>query len=93
VSPGLFTNTDGAFPTRRQMLADDLVRCKTLTRASPDEIEGTIGPPDQRSTYKQVTYFTYFLGPERESLVQIDPEFLSVSILDEKVVRVSIDQG
>lgn len=80
VTPRLFEHHSKGFPTRRQMLADDLIRCEMLASASIEEVESMIGLPDERSDERNRTYLFYFLGPERDSLVQIDPELLGVEV-------------
>lgn len=93
VTPRIFEHHSEGFPTRRQMLADDLIRCKMLMGASIDEIESTIGLPDEHWYERNRTYFAYFLGPTRGSLVQIDPELLGVEISDGTVQTLFFFQG
>lgn len=75
VTPSLFKHHTRGFPTRRQMLADDLMRCEMLNGASLEELEGAIGPPDERSDERGGSYLYYFLGPERDSLVRLTRSF------------------
>jgi hypothetical protein len=94
VSPRLFGKLERGFPTRRQLLADDVLRCHLL--ASGDEAskaEGLLGPADSHEAEAGRTYLVYFLGPERDSLIQIDPELLVVSLRAGRVTGVEMIQG
>jgi hypothetical protein len=92
VTPSLFKHLGKSFPTRRQMLADDLIRCEMLADASTQEVESAIGPPDERAHKRGHTYLYYLLGPERDSLFQIDSELFAVEVSGEKVKALSIVQ-
>jgi hypothetical protein len=95
VTPQLFGLPGNArvFPTRRQMLADDLIRCHMLRDEDLIQVEETVGPPDERSTSGGRISFEYGLGPERDSIVQVDNEILLVEFAQERVASVSIYQG
>jgi hypothetical protein len=93
VTPSLFAHHSENFPSRRQMLADDLIRCRMLHGLTLQQVEEMIGPPDERGNERSRTYLDYILGPERESIVRIDPEFLSVEIENGKVKEIYIFQG
>jgi hypothetical protein len=75
------------------MLADDLIRCHMLRGAGLAQTEETIGPPDQRSTHRGHISFEYGLGPERDSIIQVDDEILLVEFAQERVASLSIYQG
>jgi hypothetical protein len=66
------------FPTRRQVLADDLVRCDLLKGHTEDRVRSLLGPPDQAHTGPSVRHLDYDIGRERDSFFQIDDEYLSV---------------
>jgi hypothetical protein len=93
VSRQLFEPLGKGFPTRRQMLADDLIRCHLLKGKNPTEVEAEIGAPEETSTSQGKTSFVYALGRERDSFIQIDGESLLVEFADEKVESVSIFQN
>ncbi|MGC1851794.1 MAG: hypothetical protein WA687_05075 [Solirubrobacterales bacterium] len=93
ITSSLFAHHSKSFPSRRQMLADDLIRCNMLSGMSPQEVEDVIGPPDEQLDERGHIYFDYLVGPERESIVQLDPEFLSVEIANGKVKEVSFFEG
>jgi len=93
VTPALFDLPLEGFPTRRQMLADDLIRCQMLAGGDMAGVEALTGPPDERSFEAGRTSFVYALGPERDSIVQIDEELLLVEFTGETVSSVSIYQG
>jgi hypothetical protein len=93
VTPALFSHLSHGFPTRRQMLADDLIRCKLLKGKSRAQVEATIGPAEEPTTEGRRTYLDYYLGLERDSVFQIDGENLSVEIEGDRVRSVEIYQG
>jgi hypothetical protein len=93
VSPQLFEPLEKGFPTRRQMLADDLIRCHLLKGKSPAEVEAEIGAPEEIETNQGKTSFIYGLGRERDSFIQIDNESLLVEFADEEVASVVIFQN
>jgi hypothetical protein len=64
------------FPTRRQMAADDLIRCDLLAGATRAETVGLLGEPDYRSNGNR--FLGYSIGLQRDSYFQIDPEVLSL---------------
>lgn len=100
VTPGLFAVSTRVFPTRRfptrrQLLADDVLRCKLLLLGDElSKVEALLGPPDEtvmEASSKQS--LVYNLGPERDSVFQIDPEFLLVEISGGLATSISIEQG
>jgi hypothetical protein len=93
VSPSLFSHLSRGFPTRRQMLADDLIRCQLLKGMSRTEVEATIGPAEEPTSEGRRTYLDYSLGLERDSILQIDGEYLEVEIERDRVQTVGIYQG
>lgn len=73
---------DDQFPTERQLLADDLIRCKQLrgkTRASVLKLLGRQDEGSGRSLH-------WSLGPER-SIMQVDSELLGVEFDRKNRVR------
>lgn len=93
VTPALFALPIRGFPTRRQMLADDVLRCQSLRGADVARVEEILGQPDERAQEGKRFSFQWGLGLERDSLFQIDPEILVVEIDDGHVRSVSIEQG
>jgi hypothetical protein len=93
VTAHLFAIQSRAFPSRRQMLADDVVRCDLVANLKPDAVTALLGPPEERYVRGQRTEFVYWLGPERGSLVQIDPEGLAVEFAGERARHTEIFQG
>lgn len=81
------------FPNRRQLLADDLVRCHLLKRMTPHEVISIAGAPSERFTEEGRLSFVYWLGPERDSLVQIDEEGLQIDFSGMRVRTARIFQG
>jgi len=92
VSPQLFEPLGKGFPTHRQMLADDLIRCHLLNGDSPAEVEAEIGAPEETETNQGKTSFVYALGRERDSFIQIDNESLLVEFANDEVASVLIFQ-
>jgi hypothetical protein len=93
VTPGLFTSHGRAFPNRRQMLADDIVRGDLVANLTPAAVIALLGPPEERYGHGRRPEFVYWLGPERNSLVQIDPEGLAVEFAGEHARHAEIFQG
>lgn len=82
---------DDQFPTEQQLLADDLIRCKQLRRgmtwAAVAKLLGNAGKRPGRD-------LSWMLGPQRDSVFQVDGEFLSVAFDRKRKVRsVGIHQG
>jgi hypothetical protein len=74
------------FPTRRQLLADDVLRCGLLGPGDSSlEVEAILGPPDEREMAAGSLSFLYGLGPERDSIFQVDPELLLVELKRDRV--------
>jgi hypothetical protein len=93
VNQGLFTAPSHGFPTRRQMLADDVVRCKMLADSNPEDAIALLGPPDEQLEEGRLTSLIFWLGPERQSLVEIDQEGLEVDFLNNRFNIAGIFQG
>jgi hypothetical protein len=94
VTPRAFGTAPRGFPTRRQLLADDVLRCELLGPGdSSEEVERLLGPPDEREPGGGVVSFVYGLGPERDSFDQIDPELLLVELKDGHLTDIEIVQG
>ncbi len=94
VTPSLFGLAEKGFPTRRQMLADDVIRCRLLrTGAGVAEVEALLGPPDGKEPGKGRFWFIYGLGPERDSIIQIDPELLEIEFRGGRMTSISMVQG
>jgi hypothetical protein len=84
-------STSEQFPAEQQLLADDLIRCKLLKGKRYAAVRALLGKPDEHTGRKELDYT---LGIERDSLFQIDSEFLSVAFTRKGGVKsVSIDQG
>jgi hypothetical protein len=94
VTPKLFGSAPRGFPTRRQLLADDVLRCRLLQPGdSVVESEQMLGPADEREPERDGLSLIYSLGPERDSLVQIDPELLLIESKASRITSMSIEQG
>lgn len=75
VTRDLFSREPQGFPSLRQLLADDLIRCNMLEGKTFEEVRRLLGP----SVYgKKGRYLTYDIGLERDSFFQVDPELLSI---------------
>jgi len=82
------------FPTRQQILSDDLIRCDLLDGMTISQVEHLLGEPTESSTSHDHAYRDYEIGPERGSFFQIDSEFLSIKFrLDGTFAGASIYQG
>ncbi len=62
------------FPTRRQVLADDLVRCRQLRGMRRSAVLDLLGKPDETDPHEAY----WEVGEERDSLFQVDAESLTV---------------
>jgi hypothetical protein len=94
VTPKLFGSAPRGFPTRRQLLADDVLRCSLLQPGdSVVEAEQMLGPADEEEPERDELSLIYSLGPERDSLVQIDPELLLIESKAGRITSVSMVQG
>ncbi len=94
ISPAEFKpNNRDIFPTKRQLLADDLLRCQMLRKLSLNQVERLIGPPDEREDSQKRVTLIYWLGPERDSFTQIDPEGLLIELVDDHVSAALMFQG
>jgi hypothetical protein len=82
------------FPTRKQILSDDLIRCDMLAGMTVSDIEALLGEPTYSYTSDQHPYRDYEIGPERDSFFQIDPELLSIKFSPSGIFsEASIYQG
>ena len=68
-------DSSSAFPSRAQVLADDLTRCSLLKGKSYDEVRRLLGAPDEPVSRR---YLDYDIGLERDSFFQVDGEVLSI---------------
>ena len=93
VTPGLFARRTPGFPTRRQLLADDLIRCDLLMGRTLQEVEAKIGRPDRREHRHDRLSLVYWLGPERDTIFQVDDEGLLVEFVRGDLNSVSMFQG
>jgi hypothetical protein len=92
-SKSLSSDSDTTFPTRTQVLADDLIRCHLLDGMTRDQVLQLLGPGEE-SQQGQRTYLDYEIGPERDSFFQVDSEFLSVQLdAHGTVAKVTQEQG
>ncbi len=74
---------DRMWPTRLRM-ADDLVDSKRLARATRQQVEELLGPPDETEYFKDWS-MVYWLGPERGTF-RIDSEWLVLRLNESGVV-------
>ena len=82
------------FPTRKQILSDDIIRCHLLAGMTVHRVESLLGNPTHSYTSRGHPYRDYVIGPERDSFFQIDPELLSVKFSSSGTfTKASIYQG
>ncbi len=96
VTPSLFAvePRQGQFPSRRQLLADDLVRCHLLEPGDTvAEAEALLGPPDGEEAEAGHRHWRWILGTERDSIFKIDPELLDLEITGGRVTAIEMVQG
>jgi hypothetical protein len=75
VTAGAWRKAGGrGFPTRRQVLADDLLRCHQLEGMTRREVTRLLGPADEGDPHQ----LAWDVGPERDSVIRIDDEFFAV---------------
>jgi hypothetical protein len=77
------------FPSRRQVLADDLIRCHQLRAMKRADVLALLGEPDDQSADD----VDWLIGDERDSFFQVDSEFLAISFKEGVVSKVEIAQG
>lgn len=70
-----FRRPSREFPTRRQLLADDVIRCELLRGKRRRRVRRLLGRPD----FSSGKLTSYYLGDQRDSYFQIDPEHLYLS--------------
>jgi hypothetical protein len=75
------------FPTLRQMVADDIIRCGLLDGRSRSFVEEVLGQPDYGSSSSSTPYASYGVGLERTSYFQFDLEYLYVGYSAEGTVQ------
>jgi hypothetical protein len=63
------------FPTLRQVLGDELIRCKLLRRMTRADVIRLLGPSEG---IEDKRHLNYEVGPERDSFFQVDSDFLSI---------------
>jgi hypothetical protein len=64
----------GGFPTRQQVLADDLIRCHQLEGMNERQVTRLLGHPDEPGRH----VLAWDVGPERDSVFRIDDEYFEV---------------
>jgi hypothetical protein len=75
VTRELFAREPRGFPSLRQLLADDIIRCDLFDGQTYSQVRRLLGPPVYG---KKGRYLSYDIGLERDSFFQVDPELLSV---------------
>jgi hypothetical protein len=75
------------FPTRKQILSDDLIRCDLLDGMTIDEVEALLGEPSEHGGGRGHPYRDYSIGPERDSFFQVDSEVLSIQFTSKGIFR------
>lgn len=68
-------------PTTRQRMIDDIRKNVLTLDITAEEIEAIFGKSDTDSKYQSYD-FVYYLGPERDSYIAIDSDWLCI-MLDE----------
>jgi hypothetical protein len=82
------------FPSREQVLADDLIRCKLLRGMTETDVRALLGPPDDVSSERGRRYLAYEIGLQRDSFFQLDSEYLSLRFdRDGTIESASMYQG
>lgn len=83
-----------AFPSRRQVLADDLVRCRQLRGQTYAQVVALLGAPDETDVSHGKRHAHWGIGNERDSFFQVDSESLSVTFgRDGRLASISFAQG
>ncbi len=72
---------------KRFEIAKVLSKCEVLVGMSEDELVKMLGRPDR--TFSD-THLNYWLGPERESYINIDSDWLSIWVENDKVVKTKL---
>jgi hypothetical protein len=70
----------------RQVLADDIVRCRALRGMTYGDVRALLGRSERRAD-SQRTFLAWEIGPERDSLFPIDGEDLTVTFTRQGRVR------
>lgn len=65
------------FPSRLQVLADDVTRCKLLEGKTYNEVQALLGRPGAHREHHR-HYISIAVGPQRNSFMQTDPEYLLI---------------
>jgi hypothetical protein len=82
------------FPTRMQVLADDLIRCKQLRGTTYPQVQAVLGRPAETEITKGKRHADWPVGLERDSFFQIDSEYLSISFRTDGVMdSITFQQG
>src|SRR4051812_15290452 len=68
--------SESPFPTRAQVIGDDILRCRLLRGLTRREIVRRLGRPDE----SERRALSYLVGPERDSFVQVDSESLVIEL-------------
>jgi hypothetical protein len=80
VTPRAWNSRGGwSFPTKQQVLADDLIRCHLLRGKTYKQVVRLLGHGDYESREHGIRYLDYYVGEERDSFFQIDSESLSIT--------------
>jgi hypothetical protein len=66
-------------PTRHQMLADDLLRCGQLKGKTYRQVIALLGRPSESPKDRTGRYADWPIGLERDSIFQVDSEYLSLT--------------
>lgn len=91
VTPRLFGFLGRGYPTRRQLLADDVLRCGLVRIGdSVADVEATLGRPDGAEREAGRSYFAYDLGLERSPILAVDSELLRVDLRKGHVTSIAI---
>ncbi len=73
-----WVGSSNEFPTRKQIVADDLIRCDALDGMNVDEVQSILGVPDYSSSSGGSRFHDYVIGLQRDSVFQLDSEVLSL---------------
>jgi hypothetical protein len=80
-------SSGSGFPSRRQVLADDLVRCGQLRGKTYKVVRALLGRPSEQSRQGGTRSADWQIGLERDSFFQLDSEYLSLRFGRDDVLR------
>jgi hypothetical protein len=76
----------GRLPSRLQVLADDIVRCKLLAGKTYHEVQAVVGRGNAHREHHR-HYIEVAVGERRDSFIPIDPEYFTLRFDRDDVFR------